>query len=332
MAESSSQPSAPPVHPGDTALKPFAIAIVGEINLDLILYGLPAEMPTERELLATGCTATLGSSSAILAHNMAIMGVPVAFTTLVGRDDFGTFALTRLQESGADLTRVRYAGSGTGTGITVLLPHGRERHILTYLGTMAELTCADLDFEYLASARHFHLSSIFLQTGLQAGLYDLMSALKARGLTISLDTNDDPAGEWGGVLHHVLPLVDVLLPNEGELMRMTGTATLEAALEKMSEHVPLIVVKCGSRGALVHQAGETLTVPPVTVEAVDTIGAGDSFNAGFLTAYLEGHPPTVCAQAGNVTGALSTLRSGGTEAFREVELRLNFLHDHWPVT
>lgn len=311
--------------------KPFAIAIAGEINLDLILYGLPVNMPTEHELLATGFTTTLGSSSAILAHNMAIMGVPVAFTTRVGQDYFGELALARLQESGADLTHILYSERGTGTGVTVLLPHGRERHILTYLGTMAELTCADLDLDYLASARHFHLSSLFLQTGLHSGLYDFLSELKARGLTISFDPNDDPSGEWGGVLDDVLPLVDILLPNEGEILRMTRTDSLESALRKMSAHVPLIAVKCGARGAVVHERGHTMSVPPITVNAVDTIGAGDSFNAGFLTAYLEGRPADICAQAGNVTGALSTLRPGGTEAFRDVELRLNFLHDHWPV-
>ena len=108
--------------PVSGAPKPFAIAIAGEINLDLILYGLPRDMPTERELLATGFTSTLGSSSAILAHNMAIMGVPVAFTTCVGHDDFGRIALARLQESGADLTHVLYSKNGTDTGVTVLLP------------------------------------------------------------------------------------------------------------------------------------------------------------------------------------------------------------------
>lgn len=331
MAKPASPHSVPLTSESRSGQKRFAIAIAGEINLDLILYGLPANMPMERELLATAFTPTLGSSSAILAHNMAIMGVPVAFTTRVGEDDFGEVALARLRESGADLTHVLYSEQGTGTGVTVLLPHGRERHILTYPGTMSELSCDDLDVDYLASARHFHLSSLFLQTGLQAGLHDLLSDLKARGLTISLDTNDDPAGEWGGVLDEILPLVDILLPNEGELMRMTKTASLEAALKKMSAHVPLIAVKCGARGALIHEGGRTTSMPPLLVDAVDTIGAGDSFNAGFLAAYLEGQSPAVCAQAGNVTGALSTLRAGGTEAFRDVELRLHFLHDHWPV-
>ena len=71
--------------------KNFDISIAGELNLDLILYGLPIEMQTERELLATDFRATLGSSSAIVAHNAATLGARVAFTTLIGPDEFGAF-------------------------------------------------------------------------------------------------------------------------------------------------------------------------------------------------------------------------------------------------
>ena len=131
--------------------------------------------------MANGFIATLGSSSAILAHNMAVLGAAVAFTTRVGRDEFGKLALARLAESGVDISRTLYADNGTGTGVTVLLPHGRERHTLTYPGTMAELTCDDLDTDYLASAGHFHLSSLFLQPGLHAGLRELLLGLKHRG-------------------------------------------------------------------------------------------------------------------------------------------------------
>jgi sugar/nucleoside kinase (ribokinase family) len=308
----------------------FAITLVGEVNLDLILYGLPRELPVEREILATNFQATLGSSSAILAHNMAVIGASVGFVTCVGSDIFGKLALERLSESGVDLSCSLHKTSDTGTGVTLLLPHGRERHILTYPGTMAELTCDDLDIEYLASGQHFHLSSLFLQTGLHPGLPSLLTELKSRGLTISLDTNDDPADQWGGILDQILPLVDILLPNENELLRIAKVSSLQEALQKIGAIVPLIVVKRGMRGALVHEHKISSEVAPLTVVAVDTIGAGDSFNAGFLTAYLQGKPSVFCAEAGNVTGALSTLRSGGTEAFRDQQLRDNFLRQHWP--
>ncbi len=303
----------------------FEVTIAGEINLDLILYGLPAQMAIERELLASGFQVTLGSSSAITAHNLAALGVRVGFVTSVGSDDFGNLALQRLRESGVDLSETLRGSGRTGTGVTVLLPHGRERHILTYPGTMAEMTVEELPMEYLAASRHFHLSSLFLQRGLHRGLAEMLRSLKATGVTISLDTNDDPADEWGGVLEEVLEQVDILLPSEGELTRMAHAATVEEALERMSGRVPLIVVKCGSRGAMVQEGDVRTMVPGVPVEPVDTIGAGDSFNAGFLAAYLRGATAVEAAQAGNVTGALSTQACGGTEAFRDVRLREEFL-------
>jgi sugar/nucleoside kinase (ribokinase family) len=312
----------------------FDVSIAGEINLDLILYGLPEELPVERELLASGFQMTLGSSSAILAHNMAVLGTSVGFITSIGEDELGRIAKSRLAESGVDLSRTFAAKSGTGTGVTVLLTHGRKRRILTYPGAIAELTCEDLDVDYLASARHFHLSSLFLQKGLHAGLVGLFTELKARGLSISMDTNDDPSGDWGtksgGILSHLLPMVDLLLPNEGELLKMAATESIPEALARIGADVPLIVVKCGARGALVYANGESMVVPPLLIDPVDTIGAGDSFNAGFLTAYLSGNSPVFSAAAGNVTGALSTLRPGGTEAFRDASLREKFLFEHWP--
>jgi sugar/nucleoside kinase (ribokinase family) len=143
----------------------FDISIVGEINLDLIFYGLPASMPTERELLATDFTRTWGSSSAILAHNLATLGTKVGFITRPGSDSLDAFAIERLTASGVDVSRVVRTEGTTATGITVLLHHGESRHILTYPGTMTEMTCADLDFDYPVSARYFHLSSLFLQLG-----------------------------------------------------------------------------------------------------------------------------------------------------------------------
>lgn len=308
-------------------IKPLDITIAGETNLDLILYGLPEEMPAERELLGSGFKVTLGGSSSILAHNLAALGARVGFISNVGSDEMGEIAVARLGEGGVDLSHIT-CRKGVGTGVTLLLPHGRRRHILTYLGAMAEMTVADLDLAYLTSSRHFHLSSLFLQTGLQPGLPKLFDQLKQAGLTISLDTNDDPSDTWGGVLDQLLDKIDLLLPNEDEIMRITRKDTLEGALDALAQRVPLIVVKCGSRGAVVQHGNRRDWVEPIRVTPIDTIGAGDSFNAGFLSFYLNGEDALRAAAMGNVSGALSTLRSGGTEAYRDVELRNTFLKQH----
>lgn len=308
-------------------MKPFDISIAGEINLDLILYGLPLQMPVERELLASDFRVTLGSSSAIMAHNAATLGARVAFTTVIGPDDLGRIALERLQLSGVDTSHT-IQHSTMSTGVTLLLPHGSDRHILTYPGTIAELTVDDLDFDFLTQARHFHLSSLYLQKGLHAGLPDMLRRLKRAGLTISLDTNDDPDDRWGDPLWDVLPNVDLFLPSESELCRMTGCSDLDAAIASVACHVPTIVVKRGSSGVRVHSKDKNTDVAPVNVVPVDTIGAGDSFDAGFLCAYLMGRDAVTAARAGNITGALSTQATGGTEAFRNSEQREIFLRAH----
>lgn len=303
----------------------FDIAIAGEVNLDLILYGLDQRLPLDREILASDFEMTLGSSSAILAHNLAVLGTRVGFVTRTGNDEMGRIAMDRLSESSIDLSHCTQGPPNSKTGVTILLAHGHSRHILTYPGVMFEMTVDDLDIDYLASARHFHLSSLFLQKGLHAGLPQLFRELKRRGLTLSMDTNDDPENRWSGILPELLPAVDILLPNSDELCRIAHRDTVEASLDTLAKTVPLIAVKCGSRGAMVQQGDRRYEIDPVPVQPVDTIGAGDSFNAGFLCAWLNGASPDQAAAAGNITGALSTQKPGGTEAFRDKALRSAFL-------
>ena len=307
----------------------FDVTIAGELNLDLILYGLPEALPPERELLATEMMLTLGSSSAIVAHNLASLGCKVGFSSCLGQDDFGEMALGRLCAAGVEVSTVRQLG-GIKTGLTVILPREKWRNILTYLGAISALKPEHLDMEYLASSRHFHLSSYYLQRGLQAHLPRLFRELKSAGLTISMDTNDDPDGIWESGLSEVLPLVDVMLPNEREAMKIADCDNLEAALSRLTELVPLVVVKMGAQGALACRGKARLHSPAVKLdEVIDPVGAGDSFDAGFLSEFVRGADLDVCLQKGNLAGALSTTRPGGTEAFRDIGYRENFLRDHW---
>jgi sugar/nucleoside kinase (ribokinase family) len=301
-------------------MKSFDVTIAGDINLDLILYGLPKQMPLERELLARDFKLTLGGSSAILAHNLSALGSKVGMIGKVGRDEMGVLALERLQHAGVDLSHCLQATDGTQTGVTILLHHGAARHILTYLGTMADLRAEELDPDYLLQARHFHVSAFFLQKSLQSGLPALCRNLRSQGMSVSLDTNDDPDDLWGEAFLAMLPEIDLLLPNEDEARRMARTEDLSQAIQWLAERVPVVAVKCGSKGAIVQRGNQRWEIPATIVEPVDTIGAGDSFDAGFLSRYIKGEQMEACAWAGNQAAALSTLRPGGTEAFRDPEL------------
>jgi sugar/nucleoside kinase (ribokinase family) len=309
----------------------FDITIAGEVNLDLILYGLPEEMAVERELLASGFSCTLGSSSAIVAHNLSSLGMKVGFITKAGADHFGEIALERLRGAGVDISRSINAPEPLQTGVTILLHHGKTRHILTYPGAMATMSSQELDLEYLAASRHFHVSSIYLQTALQAGLPGLCAELKARGLTISLDTNDDPEDRWGEPLQQLLGLIDIFLPNEDEAKRIAKTDDVNKALTFLAARVPIVAIKCGSRGSIAAANGQSFTIPTSAVQPVDTIGAGDSFNSGFLQGYLTGLTIPQCAELGNATAALSTLRTGGIEAFCDRSFMKSFLAERVPT-
>ena len=293
------------------------VVIVGEANVDVLLYGLPETLPLERELLATGMNLSLGGSPAITAHNLAVLGTRVGLLSVTAEDAFAQLCLADLKSAGVDLSRVRRAPPGSATGVSVLLQHERARRTLTYVGTTALLRMQDLDLEYIATARHLHLASYFLQTGLRKDVPALLAFCQEAGLTVSLDPNDDPTGEWPEDALELLQYVDILMPNERELCRLAHEDDAERAISKLRQLVPTLVVKQGRRGAMGCQAGRRLTSPAIAVDVVDAVGAGDSFNAGFLHGYLYGWELERCLQLGNITGAFSTTAMGGTLAFRE---------------
>jgi sugar/nucleoside kinase (ribokinase family) len=306
----------------------FDITVVGELNLDLILYGLPDQLEPERELLADRLALTLGSSSAIFAHNLAVIGSRVGFIARIGEDPLGRISLERLAEGGVDVSKVRRVNGPTSTGLTVILPRPRFRNILTYPGTMFDMCFEDLDLNYLASAKHFHLSSFFLHRALRPRIGELFRRLKAAGLTTSLDTNDDPEDRWGEDLLAVLRDVDVFLPNEREAKKVAGADDLKAAVSKLAELVPLVAVKRGPQGAMARRGKEEVASPAVNVQAMDPVGAGDSFDAGFLHQYVRGTDVATCLAYGNLAGAFSTTRPGGTEAFRDRQHFRKFFARH----
>jgi sugar/nucleoside kinase (ribokinase family) len=305
-------------------VKRFDISVVGELNADLILYGLPPTLEPEREHLATDFAITLGSSSAIFAHNISFLGSRVAFTSCIGSDPLGKFCVDRLLESGVDVSGVKTL-AGRNTGVTVIIPLAKQRQILTYLGTTLDLQFAHLDLNFLRSASHFHLSSFFLLRALRPRIPELFAQLKRAGLTTSLDTNDDPEDLWADDLKSVLKHVDIFLPNEREASRLTGMGDVQGALDALSRLVPIVVIKRGPEGAIARRGKDRFTAPSLSVHPVDTVGAGDSFNAGFLHKFILRANLEDCLQYGNAVAALSITRAGGTEALRDRHHREAFL-------
>jgi sugar/nucleoside kinase (ribokinase family) len=310
-------------------LATFDVSVIGELNLDLILYGLPPSLVLEREHLAKDLSITLGSSSAIFAHNLALLGNKVGFSSCIGDDPFGEICVQRLSTSGVDVSHVR-RWKGKTTGLTVILPQRKDRYILTYPGTMYEMTERHVDLSYVFNAKHLHVSSYFLQKGLRPDLVEIFRKAKAAGLTVSLDCNDDPEERWSADLQLLFRHLDIFMPNERELCKLAQTENVERAAEMISQKVPLLVIKRGSQGAVARVGKEKYGGFPPVVDAVDPVGAGDSFNAGFIHQFIRGATVEDCLKFGNIAGALSVTRAGGTEAFRDAAHREAFLRKHAP--
>jgi sugar/nucleoside kinase (ribokinase family) len=301
----------------------FDILVAGEINPDLILAGdlVPAFNQTEK--LVDSATLTIGSSSAIFACGAARLGLRVAFIGVCGDDLFGRFMLAEMQKRGVDVSNVIVRADGQ-TGLSVILNRGGDRAILTHPGLIAALRVSDLPEALLRQARHLHVASYFLQTNLQPDLPGLFRRARSLGLTTSLDTNYDPSEEWLG-FDELLSTVDIFLPNKTEALSITHSHDVESAARQLADKCELVVVKLGADGAQVQTKDEMICVPSIPVSIADTVGAGDTFDAGFLCGYLQGWELEKSLQFAAICGALSLRASGGTAAQPTLAEALAFL-------
>ncbi len=303
------------------------VVAVGELNPDLILDGMDGLPRLGREILADRCTFTLGSSSALCAANLAALGLRVGIVGKVGADPFGEFVLRALAERGIDGSRV-IRDASVRTGITVSLAYPKDRAMVTFAGAMGCLSAADVDPAYLASARHLHVSSLFLQRALQDGCGDLLAAAQAHGLSTSLDPGWDPAEAWDAGLGALYAHLDILFVNEGEAQALGRDADWRTAAGRLAERVASVVVKRGAAGAAAIRRGDWTVQPGFPVQPVDPTGAGDAFNAGFLYGRLAGWPIAECLRWGNACGALTVGRPGGSGAFRNRAEVEDFIRMH----
>lgn len=297
------------------------VLVAGEINPDLILQGYHSFPAPGKEVLVDDFVMALGSASAICAMGLARLGRPVAFAGKVGDDPWGDFCLRTMAAGGIDVSRVQRDPS-LKTGVTVSISSPRDRALVSFVGAMAALGEGDLPDALLRGFSHLHVSSYFLQARLRPALPAVFARAHRAGLTTSLDPGFDPTERWGSELLDTLGEVDVFLPNEVELAALSGLGDPEAALRRLDNGRTRIVAKLGARGCLTLEGGRPLSVPAVAVEPVDTTGAGDSFNAGFLHAWLDGRPLPECLRWGAACGSLSTRGVGGWERqadAREVE-------------
>ncbi|MWA04100.1 carbohydrate kinase family protein [Actinomadura sp. LD22] len=285
------------------------LLVVGDANPDVLVHGAPDVPPYgQAETLVGGGVLALGGSAAIAAHGAARLGLATAFAGLVGRDAAGDFVLDALSGAGVDVSRV-VRHDTLPTALTVCLNRpGGDRAILTASGCLAEFGPEHVPD---VAARHVHAASYFLQPRLARALPGLLREHRASGATTSLDTNDDPSGRWE-LAPGLLAACTFLLPNEAEAIALSGRGTLPEALDALAGAGCVPVVKRGGEGAVALLDGETVRADAPSADPVDTVGAGDSFDAGFLAGWLDRGDLAHALALGAVCGALSTRAVGGT--------------------
>ena len=289
------------------------VAIIGELNVDLILSGCSRLPQFGAEMTVDGFAMTLGSASAICAVGLARLGRRVAFVGKAGVDPWGDYCVQVLQSAGVDTTWIQ-RDPDVQTGVTVALVGARDRALITYPGATEALSAADLPDTLGVGRRHLHVSSFFLQSSMRNSWRGVFERVRQAGWSVSLDPGCDPSGVWASDLRELLPLVHVLLPNELELTSIAGDQNVENALRALHTDRTTVVAKIGAAGAIALEGDRVVRVVPPSMAGIDTTGAGDSFNAGFLDAWLDGQPLRSCMRAGVACGSLSTRALGGTTA------------------
>lgn len=291
-------------------MKPVLVA--GEINADLVFTGCNELPAFGREVLVEGFRQGPGSSSMICAMGMAKLGDGVLFAGVAGQDSWGDYCVDALRGAGIDTHAVRRDAT-LRTGLTVALSAAHDRALVTYPGAITALRAEDIGDDLLSQAGHLHVSSYYLQQGLQSGLGALLARARVCGVTTSLDPGFDPVQQWGSALRELLPLLDVFLPNALEACAISGAVTVQQALQAFANGVTRTVIKCGAEGAItLGDDGDVLAVPAIRVDTVDSTGAGDSFDAGFLHAWRRGLSLRESLRWGAACGGLSTRGVGGT--------------------
>jgi sugar/nucleoside kinase (ribokinase family) len=269
------------------------LAVVGNVNVDLLAWPASDIPPPGAERAVDRIDLRVGGAAAIAGATLARLGEDVLVAGCVGDDALGGFAIEELRGYGVDTEHVRRIdGAGTGTSIAFEAP-GRDRSFLIFLGSLAAFEPSMIPEEavrasFVLCCGYFNLPSM---RGWPTA--DLLRLVREAGGTTLLDTGWDHDG-WpdatGAEIGSLLPLVDVLVPNEGEAEQLAGEADPLAAAVALAERSGgWVVVKLGRAGCLAANArGDVHRIDAPDVEVVDTTGAGDAFNAGLMSALRAG--------------------------------------------
>ncbi|MBS7648549.1 MAG: carbohydrate kinase family protein [Candidatus Bathyarchaeia archaeon] len=305
--------------------------VIGDLNVDVIISGMTEFPELGREILCKDIRTLLGGSASIFACRLSQLGAKVDIIGKIGRDENGMIVLNTLKENGVGIGRV-IVEDKLKTGVTVSLTYPENKALITFMGSIGALEPSDIKTEIFKEYDHLHVSSIYLQPKLLIALSKIFAEAKRIGLITSLDPQCDPEGKYNHIWD-ILEHVDIFLPNDSEITGITRLENPIEALRKIGLKVRTIVVKCGSRGAIGMLDGEVVSIKAFKIKPVDTTGAGDSFDAGFIYYFVhksKGFEESI--RFANAVGALSCLYIGGAEGKITEEETLRFIKESLAFT
>lgn len=280
-------------------------AVLGDVNLDVILSELQGNLKPGTEILARDSVLKPGGSAANTAIVLAMCGIQVRFFGVIGADLPGTLLTGELERSGLS-TRWISRYPDMKTGVTVSLSREQDRMYTTYPGSVSEAGIEHIKKGFIIRGGHLHLSSYYLQNNLKSHFPDILTLAKSAGMTTSLDPGSDPEGRWDRLsLEEILPLLDWFLPNLDELRGITGKKQIKTAVKTLRVAGGGMVIKAGEQGAYLVRQGVIEKIPAVRTEQVDATCAGDAFNSGFICSMLSDGDPVKACTVGSRIGALT---------------------------
>lgn len=305
-------------------MKKYDVLILGDINPDIMMVDY-ARLPNPgEEVHVKKAYMELGGGAANCAAGLAKLNLKVAIYGFLGNDSFGQQLLLKLRELGisTDLICVR---DDLSTGVSVALTNSEDRAFVTFEGANSEFDISKVPDEVIKQAKHVH--ALYYNETKNEMYQDFFKKVRSLGITSSFDIGYDVTETWNENIFDVVKYVDIFMPNEKESISYTRKQTAEEALEFMSKIGSTVVVKKGNNGSIGYRNGEFASSEPFLAKCVDTTGAGDAFNAGFIYGWLQNQSLEDCLTIGNATGSRSVQRYGGNPGFPYLEELKTFLKD-----
>lgn len=304
-------------------LKKYDAVVIGDANIDLVVVGCHELPAPGEEVFADQMQVHVGGGAALFTLSLAKLGLKLAFNGVLGKDGDGRYILNEFQKHGVDTQYIQLS-ERNHTGISIALNSDKDRSFITYMGTNQELDLRQLDLRSVELARHVHLTGYRGRSN-HDDYMQMAAKLKAMGVTLSCDVGWDDTGEWYEGIYELMKTVDIFFMNEAEAMHYTRCAREADSIAKLRQHSSHFVIKMSSKGAIACIDGQVTRRTGFQVNSVDTTGAGDAFNAGYMFGYLAGKPVEDCLLYGNACGACSVTNYGGSTGITNIDTLEQFI-------